>query len=85
MPKSSKVSVSPPTCPSKLLKRDRARNSFSWPFFMSIVPFVPIRIMDILGKVTLQVLRLWYRGLVGDPRDLLDVLLLKLHGEKDLD
>ena len=41
--------------------------------------------MDILGKGTLKVLRLWYRGLVGVPRNLLDVLFLKLHGEQDLD
>jgi hypothetical protein len=40
--------------------------------------------MDILGKDTLEVLRLRYRGLAGVPSDLLDVLLLKLHGEQDL-
>jgi hypothetical protein len=52
---------------------------------MSIVTFEPIRRMDILCKDTLEVLRLRYRGLAGVPRDLLDVLLLKLHGEQDLD
>ena len=41
--------------------------------------------MDILGNDTLEVLRLRYGGLAGVPRDLLDVLLLKLHGEQDLD